>query len=144
MRRDLFHSFSQDIRTVFDAYLKVVKASPFNKSPTVQDCSLITFNIGMSLKFNMNGGQVNIHFSVNGNKTDVQVRYSIFQLFGARYQAYDSLLTSLVEEELKKCPAPAKAEPVTTQSKRPNFCPNCGTALDSVCNFCPNCGQKIN
>lgn len=141
MRRDLFHSFTYDIKVVFEAYVNAIKNPPFKKIPTAEEYSVISFKLGTSLVYNMNGGAVTIHLSKNGNGTNVQVRYSIVQLFGARVQAYDDLLYSKVVEELKKHPKIVVDS--GTNSDRPNFCPNCGTKLDSNCNFCPNCGHKI-
>ena len=35
-----------------------------------------------------------------------------------------------------------EAQAVTTNQKKPNFCPNCGEKTSGA-NFCPNCGQKL-
>lgn len=101
MRRDLYHLYSASLEQTFNAYISALTEKPFEKELTIKEYSLISFDLGMSFKFNMNGGCVNIHFFKKGVGTLVQVRYTIVQLFGARYGAYDELLTNRVENILK-------------------------------------------
>lgn len=150
MRRDLFHYFDADVETVYKAYLSILREKPFGKEPGQTPYSLLSFGIGFSFKFNMNGAGVHIHFAPKGNGTAIQVRYSIAQLFGARYQAYDQLMTSHVEAKLGK-----KAQPLATledsyfePKQAPTqsgsaFCPNCGKQLRIEDHFCPGCGKKV-
>jgi membrane protease subunit (stomatin/prohibitin family) len=35
-----------------------------------------------------------------------------------------------------------ETQAVTTNQKKPNFCPNCGEKTSGA-NFCSNCGQKL-
>ena len=100
MRRDLYHLYSTNIEQTFNAYVSALEDKPFLKKLNIEKYDLISFDLGMSFKFNMNGGCVNIHFYKKGNGTIVQVRYTIVQLFGARYGAYDELLTNNVEIKL--------------------------------------------
>ena len=107
MRRDVFHYYPTGVKETFDAYFQVLSAKPFKKKPSATPYSLIAFGIGFSFKYNMNGGGVHVHFAPQGSGTAVQIRFSIAQLMGARYRAYDNLMTQKVEERLH-----VKAEPI--------------------------------
>lgn len=135
MRRDVFHTFDHDLKTVYDAFVEVLNKKPYERNPSLET-NLISYSIGSSFKYNMNGGAVNIHFSREGNVTKIQIRYSIVQLFGARVGAYDEALIQKVKEVLE-------TKPIIKASASTNFCSNCGTPLKEGSNFCPNCGNKI-
>ena len=149
MRRDLFHTFDHDVKTVFEAYEQVIKTY-FKRSPRPIAYELITYDIGYCFKYNINGGQINIHFSVDRGKTFVQVRYTIIQLIWARYETYDKALTMEVMKVLKNKPIipnevkSGMVESTQAPTAHSRFCFNCGTPLEASANFCPNCGQKIN
>ena len=155
MRRDLYHYFNEQIETVFNAYAKVLSEPPFGKAPATTPYSMITFGIGYSFKYNMNGAAVHIHFARKGNGTAVQVRYTIVQLFGARYQAYDNLLTSKVELALgarSQAMSPLSDSYFETEqssnlyspSKPENrFCGKCGAPINPGDAYCRSCGSKI-
>ena len=100
MRRDCFHYYPCPVEKVFEAYAKALSNPPFKKVPTLQKYSLITFGIGFSFKFNMNGARVFVHFMPQGQGTAIQVRFTIVQIALARYQAYDDLMTQHVEQIL--------------------------------------------
>ncbi|MCR5348212.1 MAG: zinc ribbon domain-containing protein [Bacilli bacterium] len=160
MRRDLFHYYKGDVKTVFDAYYKILRQEPFRKEPTIIPNKLITFGIGFSFKFNMNGGAVHIHFAKRGEGTAVQVRFTIAQLFGARYKAYDKLMCDHVEKVLGYRGEPmnvlgdeyfdAQPEPEPEPKSTPSlpqggaaFCPKCGQKLNPGDKYCPSCGNKL-
>ena len=171
MKRDLFHQYNTDIKLVYEAYLSVLKVDPFRKNPAETPYSLLSFGIGLSYKYNMNGGSVLIHFSEKDGGTLVQVRFSIVQLFGARYKAYDKLLTDLVikhlgpqvtigpaiekavndnepeeiieEKPVKEQIQETKVVEESTPKPRPKFCGKCGYPLEPNGNFCGRCGAKI-
>lgn len=168
MRRDVFHHYDFDQKAVYEAYLKVLTNAPFNKKPDQTPYTLLSFGIGMSFKFNMNGGAVNIHFSENNGGTDVQVRFSIVQLLGARYGAYDELMTKGVEAALSEAKLvekhkeededeyriyietpdheikPLDSNPKKEEHKsKPAFCTKCGRPLRPGDLFCGGCGNKV-
>lgn len=151
MRRDVFHYFDTDVQTVYKAYLDVLRAKPFGKEPGQTPYRLLSFGIGYSFKYNMNGAGVHVHFAPKGRGTAIQVRYSIAQLFGARYGAYDRLLTKCVEEKLhiKAQELSAMEDSFFEQtaeipsSSGASFCSNCGKALQPDDRFCPGCGKKV-
>ena len=100
MRRDLFHYFKGSPEEVYNAYLSILKEEPFHKNPDQTPNRMLVFGLGMSFKFNMNGGSVHIYFAQKDEGTAVKVHYSIAQLFGARYGAYDDLMLEYVEKAL--------------------------------------------
>ena len=112
MRRDLFHYFQGSPEEVYNAYLSALKNEPFKKNPDETQNKMLVFGLGMSFKFNMNGGSVHIYFAPKDSGTAVKVHYSIAQLFGARYGAYDELLIENVEKLLGY-----KAEPISDLPK---------------------------
>ncbi|MBO4540492.1 MAG: zinc ribbon domain-containing protein [Bacilli bacterium] len=148
MRRDVFHHYEEDLQTVFEAYASALEKPPFKKKPYVEPFEMITFGIGYSFKFNMNGGSVHIHFAEKDGGTDVQVHFTILQLLGARYQAYDDLLTKAVEEELaqtrqSKNPSAESFFAKRASSSQPRFCGHCGAPIKEGNDFCTSCGRKV-
>ena len=100
MRRDVFHYFPASVEKTFAAYCTAVKRPPFDETPNIQQNRLISYRLGFSFRFNMNGGAINIHFAPKDGGTAVQIRFTIVQLMGARYGAYDDILTKNVESLL--------------------------------------------
>ena len=162
MRRDLYHYFKGDIESVYNAYVAVLRAEPFHKEPNLAPYSLISFGLGMSFKFNMNGGTVHIHLAPRGTGTAIQVRYSIVQLVGARYRAYDKLLTDHVAAVLGYAAEPleeladayfeaSSAQPALTETKAIEVQPVEVVAeeVEEVPaptgrpQFCGKCGKRI-
>lgn len=101
MKKDLFHYFESDVKTVYAAYLKAAKEK-FGKDCSSTPYHTVSFGLNYSFKYNMNGGACHIHFIPYKNGTAVGIRYTIIQMFGARYEAHDSDLTGFVEKELGK------------------------------------------
>lgn len=99
MKRDLFHYFESDVKTVYAAYVKAAEEK-FGKDCSSTPYHTVSFGLNFSFKYNMNGGACHIHFIPYKSGTAVGVRYSIAQLLGARYQAHDSDMTEYVEREL--------------------------------------------
>ena len=166
MRRDLFHFYKGDVKTVYQAYLKVLRAQPFHKEPGQSPYTMLTFGLGFSFKFNMNGGSVHIHFAKRNGGTAVQVRYSIVQLFGARYKAYDKQLTDYVSRALGYEAEPLEVlgdkffeggdevypdanddkpapKAINAPKEEELTCPGCGKKVKAGSAFCPDCGHKI-
>ena len=99
MRRDLFHYFEADVKNIYAAYLKAAKEK-FGKDCSATPYHSVSFGLNFSFKYNMNGGACHIHFIPYKSGTAVGLRYTIVQLFGARYEAHDSDMLSYVEREV--------------------------------------------
>lgn len=99
MRRDLFHYFESDVKTVYATYVKAAKEK-FGKDCSETPYHTVSFGLNYSFKYNMNGGACHIHFIPYKTGTAVGIRYTIVQLFGARYEAHDSDMVKFVEKEI--------------------------------------------
>jgi membrane protease subunit (stomatin/prohibitin family) len=53
----------------------------------------------------------------------------------------NEMMKNMKQNQEESIPKQA-AQAVTTNQKKPNFCPNCGEKTSGA-NFCPNCGQKL-
>ena len=99
MKRDVFHYYEADIKAVCNAYVDAVKEK-FGKDCCFEPYHTITFGLPFSLKYNINGGACHIHFIPYKSGTAVGIRYTIVQLFGARYKAHDADMTEFVNNVL--------------------------------------------
>lgn len=99
MKRDLFHYFESDVKTVYAAYVKAAKEK-FGKDCSATPYHTISFGLNYSFKYNMNGGACHIHFIPYKTGTAVGLRYTIVQMFGARYEAHDSDMVDFVIKEI--------------------------------------------
>ena len=100
MRRDCFHYFESDVKSVFAAYIKVAKEK-LRKDCSTSPYHTVDFGLNSSLKYNMMyGGSCHVHFIPYKTGTAVGVRYTLVQVSGARYKALDSYITKFVEQEL--------------------------------------------
>lgn len=99
MKRDLFHYFEADVKTVYETYVKAAKEK-FGKDCSATPYHTVSFGLNYSFKYNMNGGACHIHFIPYKTGTAVGLRYTIVQMFGARYEAHDSDMVNFVEKEI--------------------------------------------
>lgn len=99
MRKDLFHYFEADVKTVYEAYVRAANEE-FGKACSETPYHTISFGLNYSFKYNMNGGSCHIHFMPYKTGTAVGIRYTIVQLVGARYGAHDSDMKKSVEKKL--------------------------------------------
>ena len=99
MKRDICHYYEADLQSVYNAYAKVA-SEKFGKNCKYHNGFKLSFHLNFTFIYNMNGGSCTIHFMPYNSGTAVNVRYSIVQLFGARYGAYDDALTKNVVEIL--------------------------------------------
>ena len=95
MRRDICHYYEADLPSVYNAYAKVA-SEKFGKNCEYHNGYKLSFGLNFTVRYNMNGGACTVHFMPCKSGTAVNVRYSIAQLFGARYNAYDEELTKNV------------------------------------------------
>lgn len=99
MKRDLFCYYEADVKSVFNAFVKAANEK-FGKDCSSTPYHTISFGLNYSFKYNMNGGACHIHFIPYDKGTAVGLRYTIVQMFGARYEAHYSDITKFVEKEL--------------------------------------------
>ena len=95
MRRDLVYFYDRPLGAVFDAFVQAANRK-FGKNCKIEQNRTISFALNYSFKYNMNGGSVTARFMPYQNGTAVNLRYSIVQLFGARYKAHAQDLTMFV------------------------------------------------
>lgn len=99
MKKDLFHYFEADVKNVYMAYVRAAKEK-FGKDCSATPYHTISFGLNYSFKYNMNGGACHIHFIPYKTGTAVGLRYTIVQMFGARYEAHDADMIRFVENEI--------------------------------------------
>ena len=168
MRRDICHYYEKGLKDVFEAYNTTV-SKKFGKDCKAEPFHTLSFGLSYSFKYNMNGGACTIHFMPYKTGTAVNIRYSIAQLLGARYEAHDRDMTDSVVSildtpaqvlsidvetfllpENKKSKEESTAYNYTFKIDRTeqfvneiNYCPSCGNKLGIGFSFCPKCGFKI-
>lgn len=101
MRRDVCYFFAADVKSVYDAYLAAATNAKFRRTCNQQPYHTISFNLNFSMKYNMNGGACTLHFMPYQNGTAVDLRFSIVQAIGARYNKYAQDLTNDASVVLK-------------------------------------------
>ena len=108
MRRDVMHFFNADVRTVYQAYLTAAQNPPFSRTCEQKPFYSFQFGLNFSMKYNMNGGSCTLHFIPYGSGTAVDLRFSVAQLAGARFEAYDRALADKVIDILRVPAQPLK------------------------------------
>lgn len=96
MRRDVCYYFKSDVRSVYNAYLAAASNPVFRRNCVQQPYHTISFGLNFSFKFNMSGGACTIHFIPYQEGTAVDLRFSLAQVLGARYEAYAKQLSTEV------------------------------------------------
>lgn len=170
MRRDVGFYVEADIRQVYDAYLKAAMNPPFERSCKQEPLHTISFGINFSFKYNINGGSCNIHLMPMGAGTAVNIRFSLAQAAGARYELYANNLNAAVQRFLpvritpanynmddflrpenqlteasapQAIVAPQQAPAPTPQPAPAGFCTACGNGLQAGARFCGKCGAAV-
>ena len=168
MRRDICYYYPAPVVQVYQAYLTAAGNEPFRRECREEPYHTLTFGLNFSAKYNFNGGSCVIRFMPWQGGTAVNLRFSLAQLAGARYEWYDRDLTAAasaivgvvpqptsipVEHFLipgnqtvaaPAAPAPAPApEPVAQVAPTGNFCTECGKAVPDGALFCCYCGKAL-
>ena len=104
MRRDVSYFFNTDVVTLFNAYLMASKNAPFERSCNEEPYHTFSFGLNFSMKYNMNGGSCTLHFIPYADGAAVDLRFTLAQLVGARYEAYAKDLTMKASEILRISP----------------------------------------
>ncbi len=100
MRRDIGFYIEAPIDRVYQAYLTAASSAPFERDCKKEPYHTISFGVNYSWKYNMNGGSCNIHFMPYGTGTAVNIRFSLAQAMGARYESYAENLNEQVQRLL--------------------------------------------
>ncbi len=87
MKRDLTYFYPVPLPNVYNAYVQTA-IQRLNKNCEQKPYFTISFALNYSFKYNMNGGACTIHFMPYQNGTAVNLRYTVVQLLGARYEAH--------------------------------------------------------
>lgn len=101
MRRDICYFFPVDVVSLYNAYLTAAKNPPFSRDCKEEPYHTLSFGLNYSFKYNMNGGACTLHFIPYQGGSAVDLRFSVAQLFGARYGAYAEELTNRVSAILQ-------------------------------------------
>ena len=100
MRRDVCYFFSADVVSVYNSYMTAATNSRFRRNCNQEPYHTISFGLNFSMKYNMNGGACTIHFIPYHGGTAVDLRFSVAQVAGARYEKYAKDLTSAAMDVL--------------------------------------------
>ncbi len=87
MIKDIFCYYEKDVPTVYNAYLRAVSVL-FKKEVRTLEYHTISFNLGFSWIYNMNGGTCEIYFIQHENGTAVALHYNVLQMVGARFDKH--------------------------------------------------------
>ena len=161
MRRDISFFVLADPISVYNAYLSAATNKPFERDCHKEPYHTISFGVNYSFKYNMNGGSCNIHFMPQGNGTAVNMRFSIAQAFGARYENYAKDLNKAMQKflpvsiqeteydmdiflrpENQITPTTSYGVP-TPPSNTAACCTNCGNTIIEGNKFCSKCGTPV-
>lgn len=130
MRRDVGFYLEADVEQVYLAYLNAATHKPFLRECKQEPFHTISFGLNYSFKYNMNGGACTLRFMPYGSGTAVNMRFSIAQGVGARYNRYAEELNRAMQAFLPVLPTPASYD--VEEFLKPENQKNSGTAVQSV------------
>lgn len=162
MKRDIGFFVPANLEQVYNAYLMAATHEPFERDCDQKPFHTISFGVNYSFKYNMNGGSCNIHFMPQGNGTAVNMRFSIAQAFGARYENYAKDLNKAMQKflpvsiqeteydmdiflrpENQITPEMSYGAPAAPSNTPTVYCANCGSTIAEDNKFCSKCGTPI-
>ena len=94
MRRDICYYYNAPVSKVYQGYLSAAGNNQFRRECREEPYHTLTFGLNFSMKYNFNGGSCVIRFIPWQNGTAVNLRFSLAQAAGARYEWYDRDLTA--------------------------------------------------
>ena len=165
MRRDVGFYVEANVEQVYQACLQAAMNKPFERECKQEPFHTISFGLNFSFKYNMNGGACTIHFMPSGSGTAVNMRFSVVQAVGARYEKYAQDLSNAMRVYLPVPIHPANYDmeafvkpenqvlPTTCQNSAApvsqvmtpdvRYCVSCGSALAPGSRFCSQCGAQL-
>lgn len=167
MRRDICYYFAAPVPKVYQGYLAAAGNDQFRRECREEPYHTLTFGLNFSMKYNFNGGSCVIRFMPWQGGTAVNLRFSLAQAAGARYEWYDRDLTAAASAIIGVVAQPAKvpvdyfldpANRVVANAPQPvapapapapkaevagTFCTECGRQLPEDAAFCCYCGAKV-
>lgn len=167
MRRDICYYYQAPIAQVYQGYLSAAGNDQFRRECREEPYHTLTFGLNFSMKYNFNGGSCVIRFIPWQGGTAVNLRFSLAQAAGARYEWYDRDLTAAASAIIGVVAQPAKvpvdyfldpANRVAANAPQPTapapapapkaevagtFCTECGRQLPDDAAFCCYCGTKV-
>ena len=93
MRRDVCYMFPVSVERLYKAYLAAATNDRFRREPEEKPYHTMSFGLNFSMKYNFNGGACTLRFMPYQGGSAVNMRFSIAQLVGARYEKYAQDLT---------------------------------------------------
>ncbi len=162
MRRDICYFFPVSVETLFNAYLTAAKNPPFERGCKEEPFHTFSFGLNFSVKYNMNGGSCTVRFIPCEGGSAVNLRFTIAQALGARYEKYAEDLTSYAERilnvngqrsgidveefvkpENKIYSASSASQPVFQSAPQPAPQQASQAAPAKSGGFCPECGTSV-
>lgn len=166
MRRDVCYFFPVSVDQLYNAYLAAASNSRFRRDCNQEPYHTLGFGLNFSMKYNFNGGGCILRFIPCEGGSAVNMRFSIAQLAGARYEKYAQDLTDTVasllgvygqrvsidveyflapENQIGPTmePMASPAEQSAQNSQTVNTCPNCGRTVSDSDKFCMSCGTAL-
>lgn len=108
MRRDICYYFAAPVPKVYQGYLAAAGNDQFRRECREEPYHTLTFGLNFSMKYNFNGGSCVIRFIPWQGGTAVNLRFSLAQAAGARYEWYDRDLTAAASAIIGVVAQPAK------------------------------------
>ena len=163
MRRDVCYYFPVGVEQLYNAYLTAATNPRFRRDCNQEPYHTLSFGLNFSMKYNFNGGSCTVRFISWQNGSAVNLRFSIAQLAGARYEKYAQDLTDDAikvlgisgqkadidvelfvssENKIIDTPKPADTSP-SIQSAIAKVCPNCSKEVKETDKFCSSCGTPL-
>lgn len=172
MRRDVCYFFPASVDAVYNAYYGAATNSRFRREPNQEPYHTMSFGLNFSMMYNFNGGACTLRFMPYQNGTAVNLRFSIAQLVGARYEKYaedltedavkllgvagqtlnldvelftapGNQITPAMMQQPVYAPVPMQAPPHVPAQPQGLFCMYCGAALQTGDRFCSACGKPV-
>ena len=164
MKRDVCYYFPVELQKVYNGLLTAAKNPPFERTCSEDPYKSFQFGLSYSFKYNFNGGSVTVWFMPYQQGTAVNMRFSVAQLAGARYEKYASDLLAravpmigsqaypcnvsveeFMNQDVQAAPAPSLPQtpaPSQMQEAAPavRICSTCGQDIPREARFCPRCG----
>lgn len=164
MRRDICYFFPVSVDRLYNAYLTAATNSRFRRECNEEPYHTLGFGLNFSMKYNFNGGSCILRFIPCQGGSAVNLRFTIAQLMGARYEKYAEDLTGdasavlgvagkrvdidveifmMPQNQVVAASAPVVAPATIQNVVNNNVCHNCGKIVEASDKFCSGCGTPL-